>query len=140
MMRRSTFGFLALVALLGGCVASGQQQQLYPVQRIDLTPEIRTAIENGVRHGMKDPYSAMFGTIIAGQRVWQGQNEIVACGYVNSKNSFGGYVGMQPFEGKLSPTTGQFQLVATGDQSPNAALMIGGSCRGAGLPILDMAP
>jgi hypothetical protein len=139
-MIRLSGAVCAVLALLSGCVPIERQQTLYPVQRVELTPELTAAIQNGVRRGLKDPNSAMFGTIIAGQRVWQGQNEIVACGYVNSKNSFGGYVGMQPFTGKLFPSTGQFQLVATGDESPNAALMIGSSCRGAGLPILDLAP
>jgi hypothetical protein len=49
------------------------------------------AVESGVRQRLKDPASAMFGsTTLAAQSA---DGEITACGFVNAKNSFGGYTG-----------------------------------------------
>ncbi len=49
---------------------------------------------------MKDPDSARFdGTFSAAQ---DADGVIYVCGYVNGKNSFGGYSGSKPFNGILS--------------------------------------
>ncbi|WP_457103410.1 hypothetical protein [Mesorhizobium sp. URHB0026] len=48
---------------------------------------------------MKDPASAIFtGPTFAAQRA---DGEITACGTVNAKNSYGGYVGASPYIAKL---------------------------------------
>lgn len=51
----------------------------------------RADVEDQVRAVLKDPDSAKFGTIS------MDDSGKVACGLVNSKNSFGGYVGDQSF-------------------------------------------
>ena len=51
----------------------------------------RAEVENQVRGALKDPDSAKFGNIS------MDDSGKVACGLVNSKNSFGGYVGDQSF-------------------------------------------
>lgn len=84
---------------------------------------------------MKDPDSAKFGPIRASGRVWNSRKEIVVCGFINSKNSFGGYTGAVPYIGKVYDLNGDFDLIAMGDETPNAALMVAGSCRAAGIPI-----
>lgn len=103
---------------------------------LELTAPQRTAVEEGVKSGLKDPLSASFGTMLAGTRIRDGQMETIVCGYVNAKNSFGGFTGHKPFVGHLL-ATGQFRVVAMGDGTGNASLLVGGACRTAGLPILD---
>lgn len=47
---------------------------------------------------MKDPSSAQFGryTAFIATKA-DGEEKRVVCGYVNGKNSYGGYVGMTPY-------------------------------------------
>jgi hypothetical protein len=48
-----------------------------------------------VRANLKDPGSAIFtGPTFAAQRP---DGEVTACGTVNAKNSYGGYVGASPY-------------------------------------------
>lgn len=49
--------------------------------------------EDGVRALLKDPSSAKFGKT----KAYGPKENFVACGTVNAKNSFGGYVGDRPF-------------------------------------------
>jgi hypothetical protein len=57
-----------------------------------LTDEEKTIIEEGVRKELKDPESAQFR--------WMPyvHGEDIYCGYVNSRNSYGGYVGFSPYQ------------------------------------------
>ncbi|WP_035892175.1 hypothetical protein ACP26C_13585 [Franconibacter helveticus 513] len=57
-----------------------------------LTPSERKAVEDAISDQLKDPYSAKFKH---SQFISNGNGEY--CGYVNSKNSYGGYVGDTPF-------------------------------------------
>jgi hypothetical protein len=68
-------------------------------------------VDEGVRKGLKDPESARFGDIRAVKR--QG-GKITVCGFVNAKNSFGGYTGMKPFAGSLSREPSAFLVIAYG--------------------------
>lgn len=52
----------------------------------------RQAIETAITEQLKDPYSAKFKFP---SYIYNGNGEY--CGYVNSKNSYGGYVGNTPF-------------------------------------------
>lgn len=55
-------------------------------------------LKEGLAAGMKDPDSVRVGDAIA---TINGTGRIVICGYVNGKNSYGGYTGDQPFVGLL---------------------------------------
>lgn len=64
-------------------------------------------VQNLVRQALKDPDSARFegATNIIGEG-----DAMVACGLVNAKNSFGGYVGAQPYmiwENRLYLSSGE---------------------------------
>lgn len=91
-MKRIVF-FAGLV-----CAACGPAPA--PVTQSNLTVPYQptkaevAAIQKAVTDKLKDPGSAQFGLMTAGKTVTGG---IVACGYVNAKNSFGGYVGMSPY-------------------------------------------
>lgn len=76
---------------------------------------------------MKDPDSARFGSMVAGET---SEGVIQVCGYVNGKNSYGGYTGEQPFIGVLGGVSqGQgFATAVTGEESATV-------CRLYGLPI-----
>jgi membrane-associated protease RseP (regulator of RpoE activity) len=76
-------------------------------QPISLTKVQLQVVMKGVRERLKDPDSAKFGEIRASK-----QRETTVCGYVNAKNSFGGYVGKSRFIGLLYG--GAFVLVAIG--------------------------
>lgn len=65
---------------------------------IQLSANQRNAVESGVRGAMKDPDSARFGSISASK---SDKGVISVCGYVNGRNSFGGYTGEQPFIGVI---------------------------------------
>ena len=65
---------------------------------IELSEAQIEAVQSVVRDGLKDPDSARFGTIAAGVIDETG---FMVCGYVNARNSFGGYVGMTVFSGVM---------------------------------------
>lgn len=54
----------------------------------------RAAVEAAVVRSLKDPESARFGDMVAAAK---DDISISVCGFVNAKNSFGGYNGFQPF-------------------------------------------
>jgi hypothetical protein len=68
----------------------------YPLSAAD-----RAVIEQGVRSSLKDPISAIFGSM-ADAREHKPGSLIEVCGYVNAKNSFGGYTGNAIFYGALA--------------------------------------
>jgi hypothetical protein len=64
---------------------------------------------------LKEPGSARFGAIGASRDTTSGL--IYVCGFVNAKNSFGGFTGMQPFSGGLTNISGlppRFSLIGVG--------------------------
>ena len=99
---RFTVCSLAFLLSLTGCVQSTKEAMKDfppPVSPYSLTSADIQEVKAGVARGLKDPYSAMFG----GMRATLRQDGMVTvCGYVNAKNSFGGYVGMTPFMGLLA--------------------------------------
>lgn len=66
----------------------------WKANKISITPELQGAIEEAVRGELKDPDSAKFKHYVAFRDAKGG---IAACGVVNAKNSYGGYVGDAPF-------------------------------------------
>lgn len=63
---------------------------------MSLDNEHVAAVQNAVRAVLKDPGSAQFGS---GQlsAARDAKGTITVCGFVNARNSFGGFVGAQPF-------------------------------------------
>lgn len=58
----------------------------------ELNPNEKNAIEESIKNQLKDPFSAQFKH---SRYISNGNGEY--CGLVNSKNSYGGYVGYTPF-------------------------------------------
>src|SRR5262249_23681229 len=61
----------------------------------------------GVCAKLKDPDAAKVGTIIAGRNK---KGVLQICGWVNCKNAFGAYTGMQPFTGMMMEQPGNKML------------------------------
>ncbi|MCG7625561.1 hypothetical protein [Epibacterium sp. Ofav1-8] len=71
-------------------------------QSSEPTAQQARQIEDGVKNVLKDPFSAHFRNLRVEKRTLQsGETVTVACGQVNSKNSFGAYVGFRTFIGAL---------------------------------------
>lgn len=63
---------------------------------VELSDSQISFIQNEVRNNLKDPESARFAQIAA---VREPEGILLVCGFVNGRNSFGGYTGFQPFSG-----------------------------------------
>lgn len=61
---------------------------------IKLSAKMRHGIETDLRDGLKDPESGRFGMMNAARH---SDGTISICGWVNAKNSYGGYEGEMPF-------------------------------------------
>lgn len=118
-MRRLLMALTAAIMVTGCAPQHGEQQQRSlaqtPTQPYALTDTHLQSIMDGVRQGLKDPYSAQFGRIGATQDPTT--KTAYVCGEVNAKNSFGSYAGMSPFSGMLFPQAPQlgFALLAIAD-------------------------
>lgn len=66
---------------------------------------------------LKDPESARFGTVTAGdeQRHVDGSRVWEVAGTVNAKNSYGGYVGSKPFTCTATVVSGSDSMTATAE-------------------------
>lgn len=105
-------GVSVLAVLLAGCMASGGGSPLQSLRNSSLI-EVRTFslrlgahiasgvgvdqaindVKQAIADGMKDPDSAKFRNV----RIKPYHGGQIACGEVNSKNSYGAYVGYQRF-------------------------------------------
>lgn len=132
---------LAVIGLLtAGCVQQNQPLATnagYPtippsIAAYTLTQSDTKVVEQGVRNSLKDPASAMFGHMKAAKRT---DGLITVCGSVNARNSFGGYVGMEPFMGLLTLSPVHYFGVTSmgGRQSATEATRI--LCQRAGVNI-----
>lgn len=101
------------------------------VEPITLTPAQRKAVQTGLKTRLKDPDSARFGEFKAGR---DGKGEITVCGYVNAKNSYGGYTGQKPFLGVLSQGSNHFVVAGIGGTDIET-LSVQQVCARAGLTI-----
>lgn len=112
---RANWTAVLAAALLSGCVTAAQMSQnsappsFTPMM---LSPAQIKIVQAGTKKGLKDPDSARFGDIFLASVDDKGV--ITVCGYVNAKNSFGGYTGMEPFLGLLSNKPPVFIPVAFG--------------------------
>ena len=71
-------------------------------------------LEIGVREDLIDPESARFFDIEA---VSSSNGLVSVCGYVNAKNSFGGYVGKRAFFGSFRETGFELRSLAQDDDT-----------------------
>ena len=67
---------------------------------ITLTDKQIEYVQQDVGNVLKDSDSAIFGRIIAAA-LDDSHTSLVVCGWVNAKNSFGGYTGHTPFTGTV---------------------------------------
>jgi hypothetical protein len=111
---------VTVAIMVAGCAPQHSERQQYSPSRAPIEPYALTdahlqGIMDGVRQGLKDPYSAQFGRIGATQDTTN--NTAYVCGEVNAKNSFGSYAGMSPFSGMLFPQAPElgFALLAIAD-------------------------
>ncbi|MGX5851533.1 hypothetical protein ACWGTO_31350 [Mesorhizobium sp. PL10] len=109
---------------------AGSSQRAEPIA---VSLALEETITIGVRQHLKNPVTARFGPILAGERTVNGSKEIVVCGSVQDKNAAGAPAGYEPFLGKIHPDAdNSFELAAMGN-TPQAG--IADACRAAGLPI-----
>lgn len=91
-----------LVLILAVVACTGGDGSFYGLEAggtpVTLSEAQIAAVQRPIIADLKDPESARF-TGIAAARSPSGA--IAVCGYVNAKNSFGGYVGAKPFVGTL---------------------------------------
>jgi hypothetical protein len=129
---RTSFALVCLVIV--GCADSPSPETLRPQKEPPGTPIVLTAaqvkiIQAGVRRDLKDPDSAKFGNqVLAAKRI---NGDITACGTVNAKNSYGGYVGESPF----IATFRDGKVIDTATASGRDAKFVIELCRDAGVPI-----
>lgn len=128
---------LLLFASLCGCVATtppppepATSQRADPIA---VSLALEETITIGVRQHLKNPVTARFGPILAGERTVNGRKEIVVCGSVDDRNAAGRSADYEPFLGKIYPDADDsFELAAMGNTQQGA---IADACRAAGLPI-----
>jgi hypothetical protein len=117
----------AFSVALAGCTTT---TNIKPVRPLTIDEAYGAVIEYGIRMGMKDPNSVIFGPSRAMEL---SDGNIAVCGYVNAKNSFGGYHGMVPYYGILSKKTHRFTLMQVGD-APAPYYDVNKICKQYGMP------
>lgn len=120
-MQRTTYVVSACLFLAIGCTPP--PPPVTPGSPVTLTEEQKSVVRAAVAKTLKDPESARFGDMAA----TDSPTTFVVCGYVNGKNSYGGYVGMQPFAG-IMPNDWSFSVVRIGG-SPADRWAVGKYCR-----------
>lgn len=121
---------VALGAGLAGCQTAAETK-LEVLTPTALTQQQVAALHDGVRRTLKDPGSAQFGEHRAGLNEKGG---IVACGWVNAKNSYGGYTGKQPYLALYLSDTGKFYAQSIGATEIRNTVILK-TCADSGLPL-----
>lgn len=100
---------------------------------ITLSAQQQQQVRVGTAKRLKDPEAARFGKLSA-TRAKDGS--ITVCGYVNGKNSYGGYTGYSPFMGMfLAPPNGNtYELVKIGSRDTEQQAIVS-VCGQAGVPM-----
>lgn len=124
-MRKLVLALLALALLTAPALALDRFQPFTPSQTL-----LRQLVID-VASVLKDPSSAKFGGYVMGKSP---RGDIMACGYVNGRNGFGGYSGMLPYFAFFHPETGHFQVDAIG-QTDSEVYAVRTTCAMSGLPI-----
>jgi hypothetical protein len=113
----------ATASLIAGCLPaaspSAQTPKVTKGVPYTLNGAEVAAVQEGVKRDLKDPFSAVFSGM-KGARDPSGL--INVCGVVNSKNSYGGYVGETLFWGILFSDNGRyfFQMMTLGQSDVDA--------------------
>lgn len=104
---------LALVACAAPTPPAPPAPAVEPLPAATLSKEEIAAVQNGIKRKLKDPDSAKFGAMNAGRLT----DRTVVCGWVNAKNSYGGYTGMEPYIGYIffKPLNFEPQTIANGE-------------------------
>lgn len=113
---------------LSACVET--QPGIQPGAPYVLSKQEVSWVKRDVKGAMKDPDSARFGTIAASKN---GEGTVTVCGYVNGRNSFGGYTGEVPFMGILTSTSFLVANIAAASATDVAAMT--NVCRRAGISL-----
>jgi hypothetical protein len=122
--------------LLCGCALAPAAT---PASIVTLTAEQIAAVRKGVQKALKDPESARFGDMIAGR---DPQGVLYVCGWVNAKNSLGGYTGEKRFAGNIAehtdPATKKLSIVFVvsslgGGEAADVVTKV--TCERSGLPL-----
>jgi hypothetical protein len=130
--------YLAIIGVVAGCQSVPQQQYAQfpsapPPQAgtpITLTAAEIKQVQAGVQASLKDPASAIFsGATLAAK---EANGDITACGLVNAKNSYGGYVGASPYIATMR--NGIVVDSATGSGRDDVNILLG-MCRAKGVPV-----
>ena len=105
------------VRMLGAAITFYMAASIGPAasQQASLSKGEVQAVEAGAKAKLRDPESARFGRYAAGKIA---PNVVLVCGWVNSKNGYGGYAGFGPFLGYLfteKPPHYQVRNVTTGE-------------------------
>jgi hypothetical protein len=110
----------ASLLLLAGCI-SAPQKVYAPTDAVNIpAPKGAAAdVEQAVREQLKDPSSAQFGPTSFFKDT---TGEMFACGSVNAKNSYGGYVGSTPFYASVSLINGVYTAGIIMQRPGNAGL------------------
>lgn len=116
---------LLLTITLGACATA------QPLPRFQLTEAHVKTVHDGLRASLKDPESARFGSMVAGV---DEKGAVTVCGLVNAKNSFGGYVGNQPYIGMMDSRGLAFGVLMIGSDD-TSRMTVAISCRGKGLDV-----
>lgn len=125
------------VIALGACTDSRFQQptpeQIMENKRptgtpIEITSDMKKKAREGLLKSLKDPTSAQFGEMFAAKTE---SGETMICGYINAKNSYGGYNGNAPFAGVLK--NGAFIVGGVGGGTCSSDLGVYTVCGKAGI-------
>lgn len=103
-MRR---GLMVLIVAMCGCAPGN------PLPSVALSAPVEAAATDAIKASLKDPYSAQFERMRAGQ---DKDGSTLVCGYVNAKNSFGAYQGRRLFAVRV-PAAGAATVEAFSDEA-----------------------
>lgn len=121
-MRVGTVG-LGLLLQIAPAAAAGVEYQL--------SADEIAMVQADIRMQLKDPDSAKFGGMAAAR---QRNNTVTVCGWVNAKNSFGGFTGFLPYRGEFSLLEKRFYLFAAGGLDSDVYDIVD-ECNGDGVSI-----
>ncbi|MDF2621428.1 MAG: hypothetical protein K0S00_4087 [Xanthobacteraceae bacterium] len=126
-MRRAWGVIIFFLISLGCFVAHAHAAKKEAALPYGLSAAEIAAVESGVREDLKDPDSAKFSGFVATKEPSSGM--VTVCGYVNARNSFGGYAGKKLFYGLLAVPQINFIPIGLGGNEAVHASM----CRDAGI-------